>query len=473
MRTDFRQERKWKAAVARNLAYACAEWVHSDPAERLTLQVNAVIPPRLAARDAGQTSENTNDAADEALPDLVHSDSPMDQDDELPEVMMDTIAPSAIFALQDDEVVFPLQPSKTADLLLENLPLHSSSLKVPKFDVAATDYDPDAKWKRPAVPLSKYVEGEMVLASKGTQRKRRRYDYIAEDEDGEDDEVIFGDDPDDGAELQARNTAVALFNPEMKGIRDRLHAGHQFRPPTEHPMPPQSFFESRTASQWTWAEDDQLKTLVRDCSYNWSLISAMVSTPSTFASGAERRTPWECFERWVSLGSLEGLPNDMARTPYFKAYQARIDAAQRTIAQHNQNAQQQVGANGAVTPAPRRRPTTSIRVERRRNQKHLAMIDGMRKLAKKRETSAQKAQQAANLAAMRKANEVPRQQIQNKTPRDYSIMRWERDQALAERMAAYAIRQADANARRLVSRPCLFKEFNTKGWKPRTNSAIH
>lgn len=452
MRTDFREENKWKRTVARNLAHACAEWVHSDPADRLMLQVNAVIPPRPTRVELKGANLDRSEAADETLPDLVHTDSPTENEDELPEILLDCIAPSAIFALPDDEVVFGLQPSKTADLLLENLPLHGSPLTVPKFDVSDTDYDPDAKWKRPAVPLSKYVEGEMVLASNGPPRKRRRYDYLAEDDDDDDDdEVIFGHEPDNSGELQAENSAVALFSPEMKGIRDRLHAGHQFRPPSEHAMPPQSFFESRTASQWTWAEDEQLKSLVRECSYNWSLISAMASTVSAFASGAERRTPWECFERWVSLGSLDGLPNDMARTPYFKAYQSRIDAAQRAIAQQNQNAQQQVGPNGAVTPIPRRRPTTSIRVERRRNQKHLALIDAMRKLAKKREATAQKAQQAANLAAMRKANEVPRQQIQNKTPRDYSIMRWERDQALAERMAAYAIRQADANARRLVS----------------------
>jgi chromatin modification-related protein VID21 len=450
MRTDFREERKWKRAVARNLAYACAEWVHSEPAVRLGLQVNAVIPPRPVDLSAESTDASRSRVVDETVPDLDDTDSPTENDDELPEILLDCVAPSAIFALPDDEVVFGLQPSKTADLLLENLPLHGAPLMVPKFDVSDTDYDPDAKWKRPAVPLSKYVEGEMVLASSGPPRKRRRYDYLAEDDDEDDDEMIFGDEPDTGAELQAENVAVALFSPDMKGIRDRLHAGHQFRPPTEHPMPPQSFFESRTASQWTWAEDEQLKSLVRECSYNWSLISAMASTVSAFASGAERRTPWECFERWVSLGSLDGLPNDMARTPYFKAYQARIDAAQRAIAQQNQNAAQQVGPNGAVTPVPRRRPTTSYRVERRRNQKHLALIDAMRKLAKKREATAQKAQQAANLAAMRKANEVPRQQIQNKTPRDYSIMRWERDQALAERMAAYAIRQAD-NARRMVS----------------------
>jgi chromatin modification-related protein VID21 len=73
----------------------------------------------------------------------------------------------------------------------------------------------------------------------------------------------------------------------------------------------------------------------------------------------------------------------------------------------------------------------------------------MRKLAKKRETAVQKAQHAANLAAMRKANEVQQQRVPNKTPRDYSLMRWERDQQLAEKMALYAQRQQEALQKRV------------------------
>jgi len=445
MRTDFREERKWKRAVARNLAFACAGWVHSSPVERLALQVNAVIPPVPAAETVHPPTADHAGGQDDALPELIHSDSPMedstiDHDEEPLDVSIETIAPATIFALQDDEVVFSLQPSKTADELLVNLPLYGSPLRVPKFDFVGSDYDPDARWRRPALPLSKYVEGEMVLDVQPPPRKRSRFQYRYDAEDHDGDEVIFGAKPDDGTQTQPEIIDVALFNPEMRSTRERLHASHQFRPPTEHLMPTQSFYECRTASQWTWAEDDQLKSLVREYSYNWSLISTIVSTPSLFASGAERRTPWECFERWVQL---EGLPNDFGKSPYFKAYQGRIDAAQKTIQELNQKAQQQVGPNGAVTPIPRRRPTTTVRVERRRNQKHLAMIDAMRKLAKKREGNAQKASQAANLASMRKANESQapvRQQVPNKTPREYSLMRWERDQQLAERMAQYARR---------------------------------
>lgn len=456
MRTDFREERKWKRAVARNFAYACAEWYYSSPADRKLLQVDAKIPPVRAADNVDITMADAPENGESSVPELDHSDSPVGNDEEVPELPITTIAPATIFALQDDEVVFELQPSRTADLLLENLPMYGSPLKVPKFDWIIPDYDPDAKWKRPAVPLSKYVEGEMVLDVKPQPQKRSRYQFKGEDEE-EDEEYVFGAQPDKGAKLAPESTEVALFAPEMKLTRDRLHAGHQFRPPSEHPMPVQSFFESRIASQWTLAEDDQLRAMVREYSYNWSLISTMVRSRSLFPSAVERRTPWECFERWVNL---EGLPSDFAKTPYFKAYQARIDAAGRSIQQHNQNAAQgqQVGPNGAVTPIPRKRPTNTMRVERRRNQKHLALFDAMRKLAKKREAAAQKQQAQASMTAMRKTNEQQRQQpqqqlhLQAKTPQEYSLMRAARDQQIAEKMAHLAARQHEIIQKRVSGR---------------------
>jgi chromatin modification-related protein VID21 len=445
MRTDFREERKWKRAVARNLANDCAEWVASTPEERKILQVNAVIPP-IESGDTQMVGEAL-DGAEEPLPDLIHSDSPTNNEDESIEEqeVLQTVAPSAIFALPDDEVIFSLRPSNIADQLLEELPLYGAPLKVPKFDLTVPEFDPDSHWKRPAVPLSKYVEGKMVFKANGPPRRRSRYDY--QDEDDDDGEVVFGQPAHSRVALPPVNANVALFNPEMQIVKDRLHAGHQFRPPVEYPMPLQSFYESRTGSQWTLAEDEELRALVREYSYNWSLISSIVQSKSLFQSGAERRTPWECFERWVAL---EGLPQDMGRTQYFRTYTNRIDTAQKIIAQQNQAAQQQVGPNGAVTPVPRKRATTTVRVERRRNQKHLALIDAMRKLAKKREGTVQRNQHQAALAANRKVPEPQRTAGPSKTPRDYSLMRWERDQQLAEKMAQYAARQADIQQQRRV-----------------------
>ncbi|KAI1102648.1 hypothetical protein F4804DRAFT_312319 [Jackrogersella minutella] len=456
MRTDFREERKWKMATARNLAYACAEWVSASTEDRKALQVNAIISPSALVDPSEVTSTSTNQpqhSDNQPTPDLIQStesDSPVEPDDEPHEGIIDTIAPSAIFALEVDDVVFALHQSASADRLLEELPMYGSPLEVPKSDLIAPEYDPDASWRRPALPLSKFVEGQMDLTPTEPPSKRSRYHYAQEDD--EDDEIVFGQYSGSHPKLEPQNADVALFRPENKSFRDRLHAGHQFRPPNEHTMPFQSFYESRSPSQWTQPEDDELKGLVREYSYNWSLISSILSSKSMFSSGAERRTPWECFERWVML---EGLPHDMQKTQYFKLWQGRIEASQQVIRQHQnaiqQQAQQQqaqAGPNNPTTPIPKRRYNVPLKVERRRNQKHLTMIDAMRKLAKKRETAVQKQQHAASLAAMRKTNDAPQPRAPTKTPREYSIMRFERDQAMAERLAERMAQQQRHEAQR-------------------------
>ncbi|CEJ93194.1 hypothetical protein VHEMI08803 [[Torrubiella] hemipterigena] len=446
MRTDFREERKWKMTVARNLAYSCAEWHASTPEERKLMQVAAVIPPigkaEASQEDVKMAGTEDETADDHPTPDLMSSGDgeSLPNEDEIAETFVETVAPSAIFSLHDDDVVFGLRKTQASEELLEELPLFGAPLKIPHSDPTDLEFDPDAHWRRPALPISKYVEGEMKITSRGPPRRRGRFDHQNEESDDEGDSTFAADHVSMRAVLPASDNDVALFNPESKAIRDRLHAGHQFRPPSEYPMPTQGFYEWRSSSQWTVTEDDELRSLVREYSYNWSLISNMLCTKSLFQSGPERRTPWECFERWINL---EGLPADMQRTQYFKTYNGRIEAAQRVIAHQNQvaaqQAQQASTAGNVVTPL-RRRPSTPVRVERRKNQKHLTLIDAMRRLAKKREANAQKAQHNAQQNAAKKVNEaIP--QRPTKTPRDYSLLRWERDQALAEKMAQYAQRQ--------------------------------
>ncbi|KAG8161571.1 hypothetical protein KVR01_008558 [Diaporthe batatas] len=451
MRTDFREERKWKRAVARNLAEACAEWVASSEEDRKILQVNARIPPVDGEHSSSKngTILPEEESLPTPMPDLVPSgdaDSQMDIDEEPRDWDAQTVAPSAIFALQDDEVVFGLQQSSTSEQLLEELPMYGAPLKLPQFDIAGPAYDPDAQWRRPALPLSKYVEGEMRLKSEGIKMRRSRYQYAVEDQD-EDDEVVFGDGKAQNPDLPPENTDVALFRPEMKLVRDRLHAGHQFRPPTESLMPLQSFYESRIASQWTPAEDEELRKQVREYSYNWSLISKNVSSKSLFISGEERRTHWECFERWVQL---EGFPNDVARTQYFQTYQRRIDQAQRAIAMANQMASQQAAPNGPVVP--RRRQTTPLRVERRANRRHFALIDAMKKQEKKREAAKAKQQQSTNNQSRRTSTEATQQKLNIKTPEDYARARYERDRQMTEKIArTLAAQQAEAQRRAGIS----------------------
>ena len=384
MRTDFREERKWKIAAAKTLADYCALWFVSSPERRRSMQVKIRIAS-CAKVEVGSSSAVTP----ELIPSMEDDSSDITEDDIPCRSFTQRSAPAAIFSLAPDMFVFGLDKTPAAGKLLQELPLYQPSLEIQDAALRLNAFAPDSAWKKPLLPISRFAEGKMITHEQGPARKRSRYNYQdSEDSDQFHDDGIYPSNADPLITLEPEQDNVALFNPENKHIRDRIHAGHAFRPPSEHIMPSQSFFESRQSSQWTQGEDDELRRLVREYAYNWSLISSCLSSPSIFSSGAERRTPWECFERWVGL---EGLPAEMSKTPYFRTYHVRLQAAQRTHEAQQQAIQQHQGQNTPHMPM-RRRSTQPYLVDRRKNVKHLHLVDAMRKLAKKRETAIQKQQ---------------------------------------------------------------------------------
>lgn len=383
MRTDFKEERKWKIAAAKSTADSCAEWVKSSAKGRLMLQIKTrPLPPTAEAKTVSVPT-----------PELVPStedDSSVTTDYDSPHLELPHgSAPAAIFSLAPDMFYFGVDKTPVTEKLLLELPLFQPSADYEDAALHIKSIAPDACWRTPLIPLSKFVQGKILSQSQGPARKKSRYNY--QDEDHSTQELpngLFLPSESFRDVMEPEQENVALFNPESKHIRDRIHAGHAFKPPSEHVMPSQSFFESRQSSQWTQAEDDDLRKLVREYAYNWSLISSCLSSPSTFSSGAERRTPWECFERWIGL---EGLPAEMSKTQYFKAYHSRLQAAQKTHEAQQQALQQNQGNNAPHLPM-RRRTTQPYHVDRRKNNKYLHLVDAMRKLAKKREAAVQKQQ---------------------------------------------------------------------------------
>ena len=383
MRTDFREERKWKLAAAKGLADVCARWVTSSVDERASLQVK-VRPPSTSMDSTVlymQTPELVPSREDDSsdVTDFESSDFEASKRN----------APARIFSLPPDMFVFGLDRTPIADKILSELPLYQPSVKTQDTALNRSSRVLEDAYRTSVIPFSKFVEGKMLTREQGPTRKKSRFDYSDVQEDTHASDNPFDDclNPESG-DLGPEQDDVALFRHEKQHIRDRIHAGHAFRPPSEHGMPSQGFFESRQSSQWTQYEDDELRRLVREYAYNWSLISSCISTPSLFSSAAERRTPWECFERWVGL---EGLPGEMSKTQYFKAYHSRLHAAQRTPEGQQHTLQQHQGNNIAQIPM-RRRTTLPFLVDRRKNNRHLHLVDAMRKLAKKRETAVHKQQ---------------------------------------------------------------------------------
>ncbi|RAR01202.1 MYB and HSA domain containing protein [Stemphylium lycopersici] len=438
MQTDFKEERKWKKALAATFAEWCAEYVSCSPDERATLRVSAHIPK------TARRASNDEDMNDAPTPDLVHSsthetesESYGDEDDVLTPVNANP--PTGLFSLGYNDVVMKIDRTPASDTMFRELPLYD-----PMFE-GSSDTNPFSISEPPILPVSKFVTGKLVSQIRGPPRKRSRYDYDSEDEpstppsrSGTSAEHSMPSTP--GRRLFCRNdlppemTNVALFNAENKHVRDRLQAAHQFRPPTEFNMPSVSFFENRTPSQWLWEEDQKLRALVKEYTFNWSLVSQQLSLPSMFVSGSGRRTPWECFERWVQL---EGLPAEMSKTQYFRTYQGRLEQANKTVFAQFQAQQQQQQQQGQTPGQPRRRPTTTpIRVERRRENRHLAIIDGMRKLARKRESAAHKQAESQKAAALRKAHEPVPPKNNVHTPQEFSRLKWEREEKLKQRQMA-------------------------------------
>lgn len=383
MRTDFREERKWKIAAAKSIADSCADWCRSSIKGRMALQVKTrPMPAKVEAKTPFVPTPELIPSAEDDSSVATDFDSPRL---ELPHES----APAAIFSLPPEIFYFGVDKTPVTEKLLLELPLYQPSIDHEDAALRVKSINPDAAWRMPLVPLSKFVQGKIMSQDQGPPRKKSRYSY----DDLENSRWSYTsrlclplESFRDAVEPEQED--VALFNPENKHIRDRIHAGHAFRPPSEHIMPSQSFFECRQSSQWTQAEEDELRKLVREYAYNWSLVSSCLSSPSVFSSGAERRTPWECFERWIGL---EGLPAEMSKTQYFKAYHSRLQAAQKTHEAQQQAMQHSQGNNAPHLPM-RRRTTQPYLVDRRKNNKYLHLVDAMRKLAKKREAALQKQQ---------------------------------------------------------------------------------
>ncbi|KAL8854208.1 MAG: hypothetical protein Q9221_000922 [Calogaya cf. arnoldii] len=418
LRTDFREERKWKIAAAESMARCCAEWIAGSRQERAALQVKVRSPPPVL----------TGHPDSAPTPDLIHSaedDSSDAADDEAysAEAFQGT-APAAIFSMAPDMFYFGLEKTPVTEKLLQELPLYQPSVDVQQAALQQNHLRADKEWKTSLLPVSKYIEGKLTSHDQGPPRKRSRYHYVDLDEDDRlASHAAALDLHDSVPDIRPAQNDVALFNPDNKHIRDRIHAGHAFRPPSDHPMPSQSFFESRQSSQWTQGEDDELRRLVREYAYNWSLVSSCLSMPSAFSAGSERRTPWECFERWIGL---EGLPAEMAKTHYFRAYHGRLQAAQTTHEAQQQAIQQQQGNNAPHLPL-RRRSTQPFLVERRKNTKHVHLVNAIRNLARKREATTKKQEEVAELAAIRKASQPAQQRLTIHTPQVFSRLRYEHD----------------------------------------------
>jgi hypothetical protein len=391
LRTDFREERNFKAAIARDLAEKCAEWVQADNETRKSLQVSLRTASKQKSLTAHQPSEVD-------VPGLLNDD---DDDDVSSEDDMFDIDRLATKRLKLDRSLFLSIPEYGVK------PAYKDSISTLRA-VAGADVDLEDPRLPTLIASGKAAQGLLSTVIEANAKS---------------------------PEMKPEDITCALFNPESKPLRARLNAPWAFKPPSVS-MPPQAFFEHRNASQWTWEDDQMLKQYAKDFPSNWTLIADRLTSRSLFNSYVDRRTPWECYER---LLGMEGPPADAQAKQYLRHFHTRIERAKETFDAHQstirEHTEQQARSTGQPVPnlQPKRFPAP-LRVDRKPNKRLVAILDGARKTAKKREIAHSKSQSAAAAALEQQSRPPPPPGSRAiHTPQYWSRVKWERDQRELDR----------------------------------------
>lgn len=340
LQTDFREERKLKFGMASQLAHWCKEWHDASASQRIALQVSR------SAR-AGSSHPGLNE--------FPRSDS--------------------VVATNEKDIDLHAHWSQNYDLTdvfdLDS-PLPCSCVST-KFDQAIMDRLPLFEpWK------AHHSSEQYQSLSADMQRMADLRHAMSEENPG------GSPDATPAQEVPPEEAGCAIWDPAWRPLRSRVNAHFAFKPPGAN-MPPVGFYEHRRASLWTAEEDHNLKQFAKDFPSNWLLISDRLSNRSEFTPSINRRTPWECYERLLSMEG--GAYSDPGMRQYTRTFQTQID---RMRARWQSSIQQQLQATNAsqqLQASPPRFPSP-MRVERKPPSKRfIAIIDAARKLARKRETA--------------------------------------------------------------------------------------
>lgn len=183
--------------------------------------------------------------------------------------------------------------------------------------------------------------------------------------------------------------------------------GHNLRPPT---APSLRYLKFRTPTIWLPEDDQELVKNINQYAYNWELISSQMSNYSIrgYVSNIERRTPWQCFERFVQLNEKFNVA-DM-KGP--KAHNAQIWLYEAHKLQQQQK--RRISPLGVGSESIQRG---------HRRLRWASMFEAMRKCIKKRENAPR-----PNPSQPRKPLDVKNMAVP--TPQEMSELKAQRDEAL-------------------------------------------
>lgn len=202
---------------------------------------------------------------------------------------------------------------------------------------------------------------------------------------------------------------------EKKNVRNKNGLFGPFRRINilKPPHPPKiEQLNIRIPTIWLPQDDKYLIKYVSEFSFNWDVISSHLSPKSTssYTSNIERRTPWQCFERYIQLNDkfqftdMRGLFAERAKKWLESAHRVQTTTKRRI--------------------SPLGVGTESIQRGHRR-LRWASMFEAMKRVMKKRESEQKPSTKTPKFASEGKRNDTP-------SPADLSLLKFERDKAMQE-----------------------------------------
>lgn len=179
--------------------------------------------------------------------------------------------------------------------------------------------------------------------------------------------------------------------------------------------------KKRSEHLWSSDEDTLLKILVERYPNNWLLVADSFNS-SRVTISTDKRTPWECFERWSSrFGNGHRLHPDV-NSPV---------NTERTPPPASTSAQGQMTTRGvkrlaSMSVTQNQSPGAGLTSDTKKRRRHTFMYETMRKAAKKRE-AAQKASMNQRKASNIHDTHGQYQKMPKLTPAELSRMKYEKE----------------------------------------------
>lgn len=398
MRTDFREERKWKIALARRIAHAVLEWHHSEDRSLLT------IPARPIAFLPVTEDIQMKDTPDIYEPPTPPSGSDDTVTDRITPVIQGTVASHhtmshsepimvhspPLSAVDDSMHVFDLPSDqiyayqsdaagRKSPSLLPDMPIYGPP--VPDEEVYRNVLD-----SMPMVNVSKYTQLDLRLpASKKRSRSTFEDDFVPIEVDFE------------------------HPTPFQHTRRKSLQVPFTVRPPfVPHNIERRAADRKDHQTVWTNEADDLLLNLLAEYQYNWDFVAQAMTPPNPICAVADRKSPWDCFERWVQI---DPRSNEVVFTgAHARLVQSRVDDMIRTPRSIERSTAKRTSSNSKVLQLDLKK------------QRQFSLFDAMRKVQRKRENQ-------PKAAPPKKVQEMTNKLPANvPTPQHLSQMKYERDQ---------------------------------------------